>query len=83
MTLPIGSRAGERRGSKPRGNLPAGSVFLYAFDLIELDGGDLRREPLDTRKATLASLLKQGALDLRLNEWACCSEMRAPSDREH
>jgi ATP-dependent DNA ligase len=56
MTLPIGSRAGERRGSKPRGNLPAGSVFLYAFDLIELDGGDLRREPLDTRKATLSSV---------------------------
>jgi ATP-dependent DNA ligase len=27
------------------------SVFLYAFDLIELNGDDLRREPLDTRKA--------------------------------
>ncbi len=27
----------------------------------ELDGGDLRREPLDTRKATLALLLKQAA----------------------
>jgi hypothetical protein len=26
-----------------------------------LDGGDLRREPLDTRKATLALLLKQAA----------------------
>ena len=25
------------------------SVFLYAFDLIELNGDDLRREPLDTR----------------------------------
>jgi ATP-dependent DNA ligase len=33
------------------------SVFLYAFDLIELDGDDLRREPLAVRKATLASLL--------------------------
>ena len=32
-----------------------------AAELIELDGGDLRREPLDTRKATLASLLKQAA----------------------
>jgi ATP-dependent DNA ligase len=31
-------------------------VFLYAFDLIELDGEDLRREPLVTRKATLASI---------------------------
>ena len=47
-----------------------------AAELIELDGGDLRREPLDTRKAILASLLKQGAPGLRLNEWACCSGMR-------
>src|ERR1700731_1555251 len=34
-----------------------GRVFLYAFDLIELDGGDMRRDPLAVRKATLASLL--------------------------
>src|SRR3954465_3222786 len=27
------------------------TVFLYAFDLIELDGDDLRREPLEVRKA--------------------------------
>jgi ATP-dependent DNA ligase len=32
-------------------------VFLYAFDLIELDGDDLRSDPLAVRKATLASLL--------------------------
>jgi bifunctional non-homologous end joining protein LigD len=32
-------------------------VFLYAFDLIELDGDDLRRDPLNVRKATLASVL--------------------------
>jgi ATP-dependent DNA ligase len=25
------------------------SVFLYAFDLIELNGGDLRRDPLEAR----------------------------------
>jgi hypothetical protein len=31
----------------------------------------------------MASLLKQAALDLRLNERACCSGMRAPLDREH
>jgi hypothetical protein len=30
------------------------SVFLYA-DLIELNGDDLRRDPLEVRKATLAS----------------------------
>ena len=32
------------------------SVFLYAFDLIELNCDDLRRDPLEVRKATLASL---------------------------
>jgi len=44
------------------------SVFLYAFDLIELNGDDLRREPFDTRKATLASLLRRAGPGLRLNE---------------
>ena len=33
-------------------------VYLCAFDLLELDGKDLRREPLEVRKATLASLLR-------------------------
>ena len=32
--------------------------FLYAFDLLELDGIDLRREPWETRRVTLASLLR-------------------------
>jgi ATP-dependent DNA ligase len=43
-------------------------VFLYAFDLIELDGDDLRREPLAVRKATLASVLARAAPGLRLCE---------------
>jgi ATP-dependent DNA ligase len=34
-----------------------GSVFLYAFDLIELNGDDLRTDPLEIRKATLANVL--------------------------
>jgi bifunctional non-homologous end joining protein LigD len=45
-----------------------GSVFLYAFDLIELNGDDLRRDPLEVRKATLASVLRRAAPGLRLNE---------------
>jgi bifunctional non-homologous end joining protein LigD len=45
-----------------------GGVFLYAFDLIELDGDDLRRDPLAVRKATLASLLRRAAPGLRFNE---------------
>ncbi len=43
-------------------------AFIYAFDLIELDGEDLRSEPLTVRKATLASLLSRTGLGLRLNE---------------
>jgi bifunctional non-homologous end joining protein LigD len=43
-------------------------VFLYAFDLIELNGEDLRREPLEARKAMLASVLARGGPGLRLNE---------------
>jgi bifunctional non-homologous end joining protein LigD len=43
-------------------------VFLCAFDLLELDGEDLRREPFETRKATLASLLRGSLPGLRLNE---------------
>src|SRR5215470_8454678 len=36
-------------------------VFLDAFDLIELDGEDLRRDPLAVRKATLASVVARAA----------------------
>jgi bifunctional non-homologous end joining protein LigD len=43
-------------------------VILYAFDLIELNGNDLRREPLEVRKATLASVLLKAAPGLRFNE---------------
>ena len=34
-------------------------AFLYAFDLLELNGDDLRREPIEVRKATLASILRK------------------------
>jgi bifunctional non-homologous end joining protein LigD len=34
-------------------------AFLYAFDLLELNGTDLRREPIEVRKATLASILRR------------------------
>ena len=43
-------------------------AFLYAFDLLELDGTDMRREPLEVRKATLASLLRKSRPGVRLNE---------------
>jgi bifunctional non-homologous end joining protein LigD len=44
------------------------SVFLYAFDLIELNGDDLRRDPLQVRKATLASILAKARPGIRFNE---------------
>ena len=44
------------------------AAFLYAFDLLELDGTDLRREPIEVRKATLASILRKTLHGLRLNE---------------
>jgi bifunctional non-homologous end joining protein LigD len=45
-----------------------GDVFLYAFDLIELNGDDLRRDPFVVRKATLRSMLANVGLGLRFNE---------------
>jgi bifunctional non-homologous end joining protein LigD len=44
------------------------TVFLYAFDLIELNGDDLRRDPLEVRKATLASTLAKAGPGIRFNE---------------
>ena len=54
----------QRLRRKPSGK----HVFLFAFDLLELDGEDLRREPFETRKATLASLLRGCLPGLRINE---------------
>jgi ATP-dependent DNA ligase len=34
-----------------------GQAFLYAFDPLELNGEDYRREPLEKRKAKLGKLL--------------------------
>jgi len=44
------------------------TVFMYAFDLIELGGDDLRREPLEVRKATLASVLAKAGAGIRFCE---------------
>jgi bifunctional non-homologous end joining protein LigD len=43
-------------------------VFIWAFDLIELNGDDLRRDPLAVRKATLERILARAAPGLRFNE---------------
>jgi bifunctional non-homologous end joining protein LigD len=42
-------------------------VILCAFDLLELDGEDLRRQPLEARKAALARLLRGAEAGIALN----------------
>jgi bifunctional non-homologous end joining protein LigD len=43
-------------------------IFLYAFDLIELNGGDLRHDPLEGRKAMLEMILAKAWPGIRFNE---------------
>jgi bifunctional non-homologous end joining protein LigD len=50
-------------------------VVLYAFDLLELDGQDLRREPLVRRKVLLARLLARARVGLQVND-----HLAAPGD---
>jgi ATP-dependent DNA ligase len=45
-----------------------GEVRLLGFDLPELDGTDLRREPLDRRKAALAKLLRRSCDGIQMVE---------------
>jgi bifunctional non-homologous end joining protein LigD len=42
-------------------------AFLYAFDLLELDGRDLRRDPWEVRRATLTSLLRGAGHGMQLS----------------
>jgi bifunctional non-homologous end joining protein LigD len=44
------------------------SIFLYAFDLIEQNGDDLRHDPLEVRKAALASIVAKARPGIRFNE---------------
>jgi bifunctional non-homologous end joining protein LigD len=79
-----------RRG--PRTNPLA---ILYAFDLLELDGADLRGLPLEERKGKLAKLLRQTLPSLQLSEHLagdgeiifhhelCCREPRAQGRCTH
>ena len=59
--LPVFDRLRYRRDDR--------RVFLYAFDLIELDGDDLRREPIERRKVLLIRLLaKAPVVGLQVND---------------
>ncbi len=54
--LPVFQKLRQRRDDR--------HVYLCAFDLIELDGKDLRREPIEQRKGALAKLLRGAKLGL-------------------
>ena len=45
-----------------------GAAVLFAFDLIALDGDDLRQRPLEERKAKLARLLSRVRGGIHFNE---------------
>jgi bifunctional non-homologous end joining protein LigD len=51
--LPVFDRLRYRRDDR--------RVFLYAFDLIELDGDDLRREPIRAPQGVANPIARQGA----------------------
>ena len=62
--MPDRRRGGVLRRARTAGIRPApparhDQTFLYAFDLLELDGTDLRREPIEVRKADARQHLAQ------------------------
>jgi bifunctional non-homologous end joining protein LigD len=50
------------------GRMGSRDAFLYAFDLLEINGTDLRRDAWHVRRATLASLLRKARNGTRLSE---------------
>jgi bifunctional non-homologous end joining protein LigD len=56
-----------------------GDVFLYAFDLLEFNGDDLRRDPLEVRKATLRSMLAKAGLACgSMSTWKATARPSSP-----
>jgi bifunctional non-homologous end joining protein LigD len=50
------------------GRLGSRDAFLYAFDLLEIDGEDLRAYEWHVRRATLRSLIKRAGPGIKLSE---------------
>jgi bifunctional non-homologous end joining protein LigD len=84
--------AGLSRLEELRRREAARAAILYAFDLIEHDGEDLRDRPVLDRKAALARLLRDTKAGILLNEHiagdgptvfehACASELSDTADR--
>jgi bifunctional non-homologous end joining protein LigD len=59
-----------RRGSRVKDE-----AHLYAFDLLELDGRDLMRAPIEERKHELGRLLQKAAAGVQL-----CAHLDQPGD---
>jgi bifunctional non-homologous end joining protein LigD len=51
-----------------RGHATLASATLCAFDLLQVDGRDLRREPLEARKRALSKLLRRSHSSVVVNE---------------
>jgi hypothetical protein len=62
------------------GRHPQTEAVLFAFDLLELGGKDLRRTPLEDRKRALANLLPKASWALQLNEHIAEAGSRGKSD---
>jgi bifunctional non-homologous end joining protein LigD len=58
--IPVFERMRQRRHHR--------DVFLYAFDLLQLDDIDLRRAPIEDRKGELASMLPLKMSGIQFNE---------------
>ena len=50
------------------GRQPQSEAALFAFDLLELGGKDLRRTQLEERKGVLAKLVRKASWAVQLNE---------------
>ena len=51
------------------GRMGSRDAFLFAFDLLEIDGTDLRRDSWEVRRATLTSLLRKASPGIRLSDY--------------
>jgi ATP-dependent DNA ligase len=59
-------------------------VFLYAFDLIELNGDDLRHDPLEGRTATLGLILaKAWPAFVSTSTWRATDSMSRSREPDH
>jgi len=59
---------GQLRSAMASRNGGSAAVFLYAFDLIELDGNDMRRQPWHARRDALGKLLHGAPAGIVLSE---------------